>query len=502
MNRLRAVVSVLLIAFLMLLPVSLVWSQGKPNAAFAGAFAVAGKADDNGVVHFGSPISIFPGYDAYVYPVGPAGQERNRWGDYCAVVADPVDGTFWTSQEYTASRRGALLGSWGVAIQHLKASGVIVSIVPIGGVDAIFHLMDAEHPYAPPDPVLAAGRDEVAWMTNDIVSVFRKDTGILAGPNRSLNDFWRASLLNAGLGQKLEDQAFDPRIVYDPATDRWFASALDKYEGTKPTSAPEPIMVAVSTTRFAEGPWVACKFASTKKGDFVDFDGLGINQDGIFVAVINFNKGLHASNTVLAVPKTALMAKPPLKKLPAHTLFMDLKPDETGVIIQPVVDVDGQGHEMLLATKPGHQEDTLLVRELLFDAMTNSFTLLPDRAEIGMKAYAQAHYARQPLVPALDKLWLEADDLRLSSSVVRQQGFVWAVQTALPAGPNLLHPAPLVRWLQIVPGNNQLEAEGSIGLGSGPLKDTFNYFDAAIAVNADGAIVICFTGSNRELIGQ
>ncbi|MBX7140464.1 MAG: T9SS type A sorting domain-containing protein [Chitinophagales bacterium] len=70
--------------------------------------------------------------DPYLYKAGLAtyyktfGGSSNRWGDYSACVVDPVDGSFWTLQEFANSPSN----NWGTAWANVAASNVAVCSVP------------------------------------------------------------------------------------------------------------------------------------------------------------------------------------------------------------------------------------------------------------------------------------------------------------------------------------------------------------------------------------
>ena len=84
---------------------------------FAGAvYAYRAAADPDGTIR--TEASLKDGEAVYVKQSGGT-DDRNRWGDYSAAVADPVDdGGFWTVQEYAASSAG--LGSlWSTWWGHL-----------------------------------------------------------------------------------------------------------------------------------------------------------------------------------------------------------------------------------------------------------------------------------------------------------------------------------------------------------------------------------------------
>src|SRR5947209_19472228 len=82
---------------------------------------------------------------------------------------------------------------------------------------------DAEFGAIPPDTMGAAGPKQFVELLNGLYAVYDKATGALLEA-KTQNDFWR----DAGipLGRQFEEGSFDPRIVFDPGSSHWFASAL------------------------------------------------------------------------------------------------------------------------------------------------------------------------------------------------------------------------------------------------------------------------------------
>jgi hypothetical protein len=82
----------------------------------------------------------------------------------------------------------------------------------------------------PPDTDGAVGPSRFVELLNSAYRVYDKSGNVLQ--TSSLNQFWSS----AGLPQA---SAFDPRVLYDPDSQRWFAAALD-FAG--------PFLLAVSNT--------------------------------------------------------------------------------------------------------------------------------------------------------------------------------------------------------------------------------------------------------------
>ena len=72
-----------------------------------GSFAFRRPSDQSGALYFDGALKA--GEDSYV-----KGNLSNRWGDYSTTLVDPADDTsFWTLQEYAASRTESGTSLWG-----------------------------------------------------------------------------------------------------------------------------------------------------------------------------------------------------------------------------------------------------------------------------------------------------------------------------------------------------------------------------------------------------
>ena len=82
------------------------------------SIGVAGRLGESSLMNAGELLVYDGNVDQYVQ-LGNAG----RWGDYSAMAVDPVDGTFWYTQEYTKpnTRLGELAG-WATKIAQVKVS--------------------------------------------------------------------------------------------------------------------------------------------------------------------------------------------------------------------------------------------------------------------------------------------------------------------------------------------------------------------------------------------
>ena len=82
------------------------------------SIGVAGRLGESNLMNAGELLVYDGNVDQYVQ-LGNAG----RWGDYSAMAVDPVDGTFWYTQEYAKPNTGlGELAGWATKIAQVKVS--------------------------------------------------------------------------------------------------------------------------------------------------------------------------------------------------------------------------------------------------------------------------------------------------------------------------------------------------------------------------------------------
>ena len=116
----------------------------------------------------------------------------------------------------------------------------------------------ASGPFAPADPSGAVGPNNLVVFDSDLYQVFNKSTGT-ALQSSTLNTFWT----NAGVSISTGDYVGQPHVVYDPATGRWYASALDQSippGSVGPAVIQNNVLLAVSKTSDPTQGWVGFEF--------------------------------------------------------------------------------------------------------------------------------------------------------------------------------------------------------------------------------------------------
>jgi hypothetical protein len=159
--------------------------------------------------------------------------------------------------------------------------------------------------FAPPDSDGAIGPANYVQFINGRFAVYTK-TGSLVGSVKSDRAFWNAALSHSGLPGVTE--VSDPRILYDPLSDRWFASEI-----TIDVEVGNRVLVGRSDTNNPAGSWHASSYLAVDTNTFGDFDTLGLDANGVYIGTINFNSvSLQPiGDTIASIPKTDLLLPTP-----------------------------------------------------------------------------------------------------------------------------------------------------------------------------------------------
>jgi Bacterial cadherin-like domain len=304
----------------------------------------------------------------------------------------------------------------------------------------------------PPDTNGAVGPNQFVELLNSVYRVYDKSGNVLQ--QLYLNGFWQS----AGVPQP---NAFDPRILYDPDSQHWFAAALD-FSGE--------FLLAVSNTSDPTQGWQAVEL-----GHREDFTELGVNRDGVYLVGSNFSLGIPE---YFVIPKSDLLATPPTA---AHVSFFGSLPPPFAP--QPAVAPDLSGSEPILGAGP---DGTDFLKVFSIDWLPNGPVLnTTDRTVSVPEFLANTQGATQKgsTIPIRT-----LGPASFSSSVVMQDDKLFGVETiALNADGS--HPG--LRWFEI---GSPLTAPVVLdsGIISPPGLDV--YF-GSIAVNPLGEVVIGFSGS-------
>jgi hypothetical protein len=152
----------------------------------------------------------------------------------------------------------------------------------------------------PPDTMGAVGPNHVAEITNGRWRAWDKDGTQLE--DQPLNNFW----IDAGVNPV--NTAFDPRLMYDQLSARWFAVSVDNQRQDN------AFLVAVSASSNPTGAWTGFRIDSDAGSGnrWADFPQLGIDSDGLYITAnmmdIAGGPALGGEVNLLVLPKADLIA--------------------------------------------------------------------------------------------------------------------------------------------------------------------------------------------------
>jgi hypothetical protein len=329
--------------------------------------------------------------------------------------------------------------------------------------------------YAPPDNAGGVSADRIVQLINGAFAVYDKSNGdrlsLISG-----RQFW----LNAGVDPGTEIVnlgAFNQKILYDPTEDRWIAAALTG------DAVDNRVLLARSETADPLGSWKAVDFLGNVggPGKFVDYTRLGVDANGVYIATNNFADitGGIDSVSVFSVPKSDLMAAVPT--LSNMTRFDAMDAGYVGWTSHPIINFGPVGnHAPVLGTSAGNT-DTFLYRTDLLNTSGPGATMLPQELStlIEVDEYSLPPKAAQPDGTRLIGLI----DHRFKGNVYQVGDEIFAAHDVIVDGNSA------ISWYRISESTSQVIEEGILS------DPDFDYFQATIAANATGDIVIAFNRS-------
>ena len=320
--------------------------------------------------------------------------------------------------------------------------------------------------FIPPDTMGAVGPNHVAELINGRFAVY--DRAGVQSVGISLNSFWS----NAGVSHD-GSFAFDPRLLYDPFSQRWFACSVDNAAG------PNNFLVAVSSSSDPTASWSGFKIDSDGADvRWADFPTLGLNGDALVISANMFPISSGSMRvSMLVVPKADLLAVTPT--VANHTLIGNLTTFGVGTSVHPAVDMDN-GSLPLPMLSAFNKVVGQLKRTDMNGPATAPSTGSP--TPISVTTRSAPPDAEQPG----PKKNLETNDSRFSSSVVIQDGSLWA------AHPVNVDGRAAIEWYQIRQSDNVVLQSGLIA------DDDLAFYYPSISVNDYGDVVIGFSGSSES----
>ena len=327
----------------------------------------------------------------------------------------------------------------------------------------------------PPDSNGTVGPTNFVEFINGRFTVFDKVAGTRVQTMTDL-DFW----VNAGLPLPNNLTPSDPRLIYDPASRRWFASQIDVDPNVQLTNR---FLLAVSTTADPTLSWNGFAFRADPQGrTFADFPTLGLDANGVYLCGELFDDlGNDIGPTLVMIPKSDLLAATPTV---AGRTYVGALPN--GAVGQPAITLGAASTS----------ESGLAMGDLGLDFAPHStlaaFTVAPGAGAgqatlaasqvLGIPSYSVPINPTQP--NGLDNL--DDGDARISASVYRVGDVLYAVHGTE------VNKRAAIQWFKIDAVTFSLVQTDIIS------DPTLDLFYPSIAANAAGIVVIAFNGSSQQ----
>jgi autotransporter-associated beta strand protein/T5SS/PEP-CTERM-associated repeat protein len=333
----------------------------------------------------------------------------------------------------------------------------------------------------PPDTQGAIGTNHFTAMVNGAVRVYDK-TGVAVTPLRNETTFWTNALANNGQSTTFSGLS-DPRLIYDPLSQRWFSVIIT-------TDAQNSLLIARTDTADPTGTWKAVRFQNTNTSGanslFIDYPTLGIDANGLYIGTNNFNGNTFANRSLYSIPKSDLLGTNPTAT--SLTRFENLG-NARGFTPHAVTDFSPTAGDAIVMSRVSNT--TLGLTTISGSSASNA--TLSSTTNITVQSGASPGNATQP-TPSLStssSVAIDAGDNRIGSSVYRVNDKLYMVRTVDLGGGG-----SGIRFTVINATNNQVIQENTIGTSF-----FFNYYPA-VAVNSSGDVVIGFTRSGFSGVGN
>ena len=310
--------------------------------------------------------------------------------------------------------------------------------------------------YVPPDMGGSVGDGYVVQMVNGVSSIY-STTGTL-DTQQSLGQFW-SGVSGAVGGTGISD----PRVIYDPSSGLWFASAIS----TQSTN--NSILIAVSKTSNPTAGFNEFSVASAS-GTFADFPTLGVNGAAVTIGTNNFTSGSLTGVSVYSIPKASLTAATP--SLGSITRFDNS--GSVGLSPQAVTNASGTGTSTsIVSTSAG----------------TYNLSTVTGANAAGATLSQTQQYTQTLLNNALQAptqpggTTYAAGDSRISSGAYQSGNNIYFANTISNGT------ADVIAWVILNATNDSVVANGYLTMPG------LNLTYPSISANADGTFVIAFNGS-------
>jgi transcriptional regulator CtsR len=380
---------------------------------------------------------------------------------------------------YHRSPWRSLAGVYGSAHALAPAPGSALSDAPVNPsapvLDSSFAGLGnpprSQGDVIPPDTMGAVGPNHLVSLLNSDFGVFDKTTGAVL-QKISLQSFWAS--LGTATGQPA-NFPFDPKVFYDPSSDRFFAVTLGG-----PNSPNSWILVAVSSTSDPTGAWRKWAIDADRDNNtqqfnnWADFPGVGLDPNNLYVCANMFSNG-----DAFQYGKIWVIPKPQLLSGGASLTWTEFRdPPGSSFSMQPAYTFGAAPAEYFLF----EGSSSLLLMARIDNTSGTPVWHAPTAVTIA--AYTVSDLLAGAPQSGNDNTIDTADTRFLN--VVYRNGSLWTVHTV----PSPATTKTEVAWYQIDTGTATILSQGRI-------SDSARwYYYPSIAVNKDNIAAVGFSGSS------
>ena len=166
----------------------------------------------------------------------------------------------------------------------------------------------------PPDPQGAVGPDHVLELINIVGRIYTRTGGTVQ--TFTLADFFAVP--------DDRDFAFDPKIIYDALSGRWFASSVSILDRPGPRNDEGRLHLAISETSNPTGAW-SVYFRSYGEL-FPDYAGIGVTNDKFTISsnIFHIDQPFYFGEETVVIEKAHVMAGVAGGQVGVHAFAFDL----------------------------------------------------------------------------------------------------------------------------------------------------------------------------------
>lgn len=319
----------------------------------------------------------------------------------------------------------------------------------------------------PPDSNIAVGPSKTVLAVNRRWGIYHKFGGGLEFEVQ-LEDWWDPVL------PETETFVFDPKALYDHHSDRFILIAVARDSEEQQGSW----VVAVSDDSNPYGTWWITRIPHGVEGEWVDYPGFGVDEDGIYLTanIFDFSNDFQESKLV-SIDKTPLYNGNSF----TYWWWSDVRDHEgdKAFTIQPTHDMpstsSGREGSQWLVSSTWNTGNTLTLYRI---ANPTSSPLLY-RYKVNVGNYSIPPNAEQPGTSAT----LDTGDARLLNAVF-ENGSLWTVHSITYDWNNDGDAEALMKWYEIDVSSRSSAQERGWGRPNG------DYFKPAIESDGDSTMIV------------